>query len=627
MTSAPSRVMIAGNQYFLTEKLGEGLEADIYRVKLGNKWVAVKIFRSPSHPSFQHDAGMRSAAQDRHDQHQRKLRAFPTDLPKQIITPDVLIEDYRGEVIGFTMEILPDGYTSANLLTDVKIRREKCVTNADILPLLIELGEAIRETHGTGVIFGDALSGNNVQFGVGKGARVIDANCLVLPGFPNNTHTRLYVDPLLCNQDLLLIKPHSENGDWYTYAVLVTTALTLLHPYFDGIYTPDDEMSEEERVERRISIFHQDVELPDTAIDPALMPDELATHLRKIFEEDLRGPGLLDLLKTLAWTVCTCGVQHGRISCPKCGVAPKGTGATRQGSAEITTLFTPPIGSTGLEWTYQDGALRHAYADGSDIHRDTNTVLTGAFTSPEARILICCDRTAVVDGQALTLYNTDGSTAFTADNVAPGNGKTASNSHHVYWVTPSNDVMRDEGDSTRRVGRIAGPATQIWVGEEFGVAFWREIMASVTVFDRERAGLRSVMLPAVPGDLIDVHCTISSSVAWLLLTLERGGQRFNHCYAIDREGNILASTEVEAGTEPWLDAPVGLHTATGNSLYTPTVDGLVRVDIKRNGSEHEFVVRDPHTSSAPFVRDATRIAIGQGMIVQTDTTINRIVNR
>lgn len=625
------RIMINGIP--VTDKLGEGLEADVWRVEIKGKPVAVKIIRQPDHPTFAHDPAMREAARTRVAQMQEKLPVFRTDIPKQIIRPRSLIRD-KDMVIGFTMDLLPDGSLSAELLSGVSTRSKHGVTNAELIPHLIELCQVVSDTHAVEVLLGDVLSMNNVHFHLTHGVRLIDGDSIIWGDFTNNTHTRLTVDPLLCNADLIMNKPHSKAGDNYALAVLITTLLLQVHPFFDGIYTPDDEMSDEERVAGRISIFHRDsngqsdIELPDTATDPAYLPEELREHLRKVFEEDYRGAFPIDLLKNLVWTVCSCGVQHGLTKCPSCGNYPSGSGATRQGQAEVTNLFTAPDGTRIVGTAFQKGELRYAYAVGNDIHRDGTVVLTDAYPGPDAKVLLSRGLTAVVNNNDLTAYNADGTQMFTANNVADGGNTTAFNSTHVYWITSSNDVMRDDASGMpRRLGRIAGPPSQIWVGEEFGVAFWKEVMATVTIFDQERPGLRSFTLPPAPGNLVDVHCIISSSVAWLLLTLERAGKHYRYCYAINGEGYVLASYEAEAGTEAWLDAPLGLHAATGTALFTPTSDGLVRVDLDRDGAGYEIIVRDAHTSSAPFVQDATRILVGKGMIVQSGNDINRLTNR
>lgn len=629
-------VYIKGKPILLTDKLGSGWEAHVYRAKVDGALMAVKVILNPETPDFHNKpAAQQKAALDRLNKYDyaQLLAAFPAVLPREIVRAIETVCDSHGRTVGFTMHLLPPDCEGARLYADHEFREKRNITMVEIVMFMLELRRVIREGHAAGIIFGDALSGNNVQFGAGK-AWVIDWDSIEPNGFPNWTHTREFVDPKLCKpNELVLAKPHSIEGDWYNYHAILVWLMLLVHPYFDGFYTPDEDMSDDDRALGGISVFHPDVELPRAAIDPKYLPDDLRLHLENVFKKDgLRGDIPDGLLENFVWTICQCGVGHGHDTCPDCGTPAPGNRNTRQGQVEATLMLTTPdgyrIGCVTTEMRDGESRMLYAYTNNTDIQREgAIPPLLGVVPDPAARILISGDRTAIVFDGTITVHNPDGTIGFKADDVADGNETIGSNSDGFYWITLHGAIMRTPTDGTdraQRLGVIAGPEPTMWIGEQFGVAFWRQVTGKIYTFDSERRGLKILDLPVVPGELIDAHCTISSRLAWLFIVLKRGDNTFNYCYVIDREGSILASAEAPSGDGSWLGAGIRTHVATQVSIFTPTPAGLVRAELE--GAE--LLERDPHVNSAPFVQGVSRLLIGEGGIITvTDTNVTKLVNR
>lgn len=627
----PTRVTIDGVQHHLTDKIDGGLEATVWRVPVSGTPLALKLFFQPNDPSFDKKpdaADLRARARARLEELQTKLPAFPTNLRNEILTPIHLVRDeLTSKIIGFTMPLLPAGYKGSRLYSDAKFRRENGITNAIVQQRMIELHEIVAHGHDVAkVIFGDALSGNNVQFGP-DGVRLIDCNTIITPGFPNRTHTPECVDPTLCRAgELVMNQAHTTDSDWFVFTLLLSWYFTGVHPYADGIYKPDDEMSPEERAHAGISTFHSDMMLPDNALTADHLPQELVNYFIAVFENRQRGKPPLDLLKNMVWTTCACGTEHAVTTCPNCGTAVAGGKVMHQGSTEVTNLFTAPPGSDIVSVVSQGGNVRYAFADGNNVHRDgSTTVLTDAYNGPDTQVLICGSQTGVLSNGTLTVYDEGGAASTKVDDVT----HARANSKGFYCLTTSNDVLRTKPDGTvGRLGRISGPPAQMWAGETFVVGFYSSLISRVTVFNSENPGIvEALQLPAAPGNVVDAHCTFSSSVAWLFLTIERGGQNYNYCYVITERGKLITSAEAVASDGTWLGADIRIHAATGNRLFTPTSDGLVRCEIDKVGGVYEITVSDPHTGSAPFVGSARALLVAGGMIVQTSTTIDRLVNR
>ena len=81
------------------KSLGKGMEADVYR--FGN--LAVKIFKTPSHPDLLTDLD-RASAKIKIEEHQTKLRQFPKTLPPRVVVPIDLVQDQSGNIAGYRFE-------------------------------------------------------------------------------------------------------------------------------------------------------------------------------------------------------------------------------------------------------------------------------------------------------------------------------------------------------------------------------------------------------------------------------------------------------------------------------------------------------------------------------------------
>ncbi len=70
--------------------VGKGGEADVFRL---DDRTVVKVFKRPNHPDFNGNPIEIQGARTRIDEHQRKLREFPKNLPEKVISPQLLATD------------------------------------------------------------------------------------------------------------------------------------------------------------------------------------------------------------------------------------------------------------------------------------------------------------------------------------------------------------------------------------------------------------------------------------------------------------------------------------------------------------------------------------------------------
>ena len=105
-----------------TRSLGKGGEADVFDLGGGR---ALKLFKTPDHPDYQGLPIEQKAAEQRIALHQKKLRAFPAGLPRQVIAPEELATDRSGRsVVGYVMQVVAPAEPARSVWrTELQARR------------------------------------------------------------------------------------------------------------------------------------------------------------------------------------------------------------------------------------------------------------------------------------------------------------------------------------------------------------------------------------------------------------------------------------------------------------------------------------------------------------------------
>jgi H/ACA ribonucleoprotein complex subunit 3 len=160
-----------------------------------------------------------------------------------------------------------------------------------------------------------------------KAAYIIDADSFQFRSpsrfYPGVMLKDDFTDPLLydkSSQDLKLKKGAraSIDTDWYAYNAMLMQSLLLVKPY-GGKYTHNVKIEATERIRLGFTIFNKDVDLPDWAIHPSMLPDNLLQHFYEVFGADNKRGSFPEYLLNMYWTKCTnCGAEHARTRCPNC---------------------------------------------------------------------------------------------------------------------------------------------------------------------------------------------------------------------------------------------------------------------------------------------------------------------
>ena len=563
-----------------SEVIGKGGEADIYR--RGGEPYAYKIFKTPSHPDLAGQIQLQREAEARIAEHQKKLPAFPRNLPSRVSSPRELIRDKKGLIAGYQMDFIDN--VEVLLRYGERNFRDQGVSDATVCSIFIDLYKTVEAVHRAHVVIGDF---NDLNILVkGERAHLIDADSMQFGNFPARMFTAKFVDPLICDPNAtlpLMVGKHDSDTDWYAYLVMLMQSLLFVGPY-GGVYRPQDtkkSIPHDARALKRITVFNSEVRYPKPSRPYKILPDDLLGYLMQVFEKDKRGQPPLSLIENLRFTTCTkCGAKHARIQCPDCiGVTPPMVKEVHTGKAKAKKVFE--TGGQILFATMQGENLRYLYHDQDTYWREGNQKVVRATLEPNVRFRINGNRTLFGQGTSCLVFGPfepEGKQLF-VDAFGPLPLIDA-NERSIF--ASQNGVLNRIGalglEYPERVGDVLQNQTLFWTGEDVGFGFYRAADLSMYfIFRSARQGINdSVKLPQIRGQLIDATCYFGHERIWFLTATQEGGRTIHRSYLLTTQGELLASSEASPGDGTWLGHIRGAC-AAGPFLFVPTDDGVQRI--------------------------------------------------
>lgn len=608
-----------------TKSKGKGGEADIFFIGNG---LVVKVFKPPDHPDYNGQPSEQEGARQRINEHQRKLPAFPTNLPKKVIVPVGLVTDRGGsKILGYTMKFL-DG-AEVLFLYGTRDFRQKGVSANQVVKIFLDLHKTVNGIHKDKVVIGDFNDLNILV--LGEEAYFIDADSFQFGQFLCRVFTTQFVDPLLCNPKEtrpILSKPYTSLSDWYAFSVMLMRSLLFAGPY-DGVFRPKKgpQIVHDARPLRRITVFHPDVRYPKPAIPYGFLSDELLQHFHLVFEKDERGEFPGKLLESVRWAVCkNCGTEHARSVCPNCAlVSPLAVKETTiiRGRITATRLFQTRTGVI-LHAAIQGGKLLWLYHENDAFRREDGSRVLSGLLDPQMRFRI--------QGRS-TIFAKQNQMVILAPNEEPEKQSIDSfgllpvfdtNSQYKYWLEGGR-LLRNDQFGPKQIGDVLSGQTLFWVGETFGFGFYRAGTLSVGfVFDAERTGINdSVELMPIRGQMVDSSCVFAKDHAWFFVSSRDGGKVTNQCMVIRPDGKVEARVSADESEDNWLSRIRG-NSAAGNFLLVATDEGIVRVEPDND----QLVVTKKFPDTEPFVDSQTSLfASASGLYAVRQREINQLTIR
>jgi len=574
-----------------TKAIGKGGEADIYDI--GNN-IILKLFKTPNHPDLNGFPEEQLGAKLRLQEHQKKLKAFPKNMPSKVISPMDLAMDSKKQILGYTMKFLK-GYEMLLKYSDRKYRNS--ISNELVLKTFRDLHSTVNQVHNIGVVIGDF---NDLNIMVLNGeAYLIDADSFQFNSFYCRVFTERFVDPLLCNPNEnypVLTSFHNAESDWYAYAVMMMQSFLFVGPY-GGVYVPKDKtkrINHATRPLKRITVFDPEVKYPKPAIHYSVLNDDLLQYFHQLFEEDKRGE-FPEKLLNMRWTTCSdCGAVHARNVCPNCAKYVGAVRETIRGNVSCLKVFQTSgiivLSKIGKRLQYL------CYDNGSFIREDGSVVVKGNL-KPTMRFRIRNNETLIGDKDQFILFNPGNNpekVVVDSLNLLP---MFDTNNQYRYWVYDGR-LMRNDVISDKYIGDVLRNQTLFWVGEKFGFGFYRAGSLSVAfVFDTVNSGINdTVKFPNINGFIIDATCYFAGNWCWFLFSVREGARTINRCMIIKDDGKIYEKAEAIDGDGSWLGNIRG-KCAAGKFLLSATDNGIMRIE-PSNGTL-EIVKEFPDTE--PFV--------------------------
>lgn len=592
------KVYLRGNAVSInpSKSIGKGGEADIYDIGSG---LVLKLFKAPDHADFVGFPFEQQMAQERLNEHQRKLPAFPANLPQRVVTPIDLATDYKKNIVGYSMTYLKN-YEMLLKYSDRKFRQAG-ISNELVVKTFLDLHETLKAIHKNGVVIGDF---NDLNVMVGKGeAHIIDADSFQFGPFRCAVFTEKFVDPLLCNAAEprpILAKPYNEYSDWYAFVALLLQSLLFVGPY-GGVYKPKDKNKRINHVQRplkRITIFDPEVKYPKPAIHFNTLPDDMLQCFHQVFKEDRRNEFPIDLLKNIRWTSCSnCGTIHARAVCPGCAThVPAAIKETIRGNVTCVRVFQTP--GMLLAADMQGNKLRYLYYNNGEFKRENDVLVVRGCLKPNMRFRIRGKKETLIGTQDQFVSFIPGEkpvrTIVDSFNSLP---LFDTNSHHKYWVYDG-QLLRSDVLGPKYIGDVLKNQTLFWIGPQFGFGFYRAGGINTGfVFDAHNIGINdSINMPIIPGQLTDATCYFAGNWVWFLVNYRERGKMTNRCLVINSNGNVKHMAEATVGDGSWLSTIRG-KCAAGNFLLSATDDGITRIE--PFGNTLDVIKNFPDTE--PFV--------------------------
>ncbi len=604
-----------------TDLFGEGGEAEIYKVDANT---VLKLYKGPSHVQFQGNsaasAALRKAAELRLADHQRKLPAFPANLPSRVVAPAVIARESAAtsaKIVGYSMPMIHQGH-SLREYSQRAFRETGGIKPENIVEIFLDLHETVTALHKCDVVIGD-FNPMNVLI-ANKQAHLLDADSMQFANFFCSTYCANYVDPLICAPNTRspeMVHSHNKQTDWYAFAILFWECLLYAHPY-GGVYkpaSPVNRIGPRERPLKRISVLHAEVKYPVAAMPVSYLPDAIVDFYRSLLIQDERipfPPSFLEDLKfqnNQAFLVQRFALASTAAQVSANDSTAKGCAGTLPPEARVPALpsqsITPAnfdhpgvtcrsVFSTAGQLLYvvlEGRKLRYIYHQDGRFFRESGIPFLNGNLDPAMRFRIHKESTIVARGSKTWVLESGTDPLRLPTELYRGvEAMFDANEHDCFW-TEGGYIWHRTSKGDRQIDEVVAGQTRITVGPTFGFGYYQAgDFRRGFLFDRHSNGKCSVDITSITGTLLDTRCLFTESSAWLLTTVRETTRILNRCTLIDRAGRIIASAQCDEGEDSWLGKLTGkcagaVPSGTGGTidvLFAATENGIVQIGAQKD---------------------------------------------
>jgi len=576
------QVLIAGEVIDLDPKdqIGAGGEGIVYKklLRATGREMAIKIFHPiDPHLPAQEKKASEALLQKKFD----KARAFPHNLPVQVLYPKGEVQNTSSAKIGLFMD-LSTGEDISNL-GRVGWKEKNGYSLLTVILLFRLINQILKGIHGCGVVVGD-LNDGNVQVDNQGGVWFIDTDSMQVKGYPCIVAHEKYLDPLLYGVDLSRISALTEETDIYALAVMLFTSLFTVHPY-GGNHPKFPTMLR--RAEAAHSILNNDVPWPKKALHFSVLNDELLQYFTNVFDKKAR-VRLDDALLIEPEKCTSCNKEHFKRYCPTCqsGISPSTPAmviVTSNGRCQIKTVIS---GVKIHHAASQKGVLHIIWEKNGDLFREDHVTHRGRHLIANAGVTsamkfgVSGNDTHIAQGN-LVISFIAGQVKRSLTGQKGNRPVFASNGTGLYTV-PGGELHLDG----KKVGKILEGQTWLWAGEKGAFGFYQ--VGKVPFFFLHRltdVAEKNISLPIkrIDGKLKGAECYFDSATSniLLMLSIEKAGKNgvmklWNTMTVLRTDGTVKSHLECWAEDYPFMMEIRGkvIH---GGIIYSTTDQGIMTV--------------------------------------------------
>lgn len=618
--------------------VGQGGESRIFKDPTApDRWV-LKIFRTPDAKRALKLEAMLKA----------KLA-----LPQSAIVPLEAVRSLSGELVGYRMRRLINRYRKLGMIFGESFSKDHGFTTRVKVDLFSAMQKDLTLIHPSGIVVGDLNDGNEMVDEVDHGFVWIDMDSVQFGSFPCMAGTMIYLSPDLYGVDLTQRAMFKPEHDWFSFAVLLTRALTNgVHPFKSGLHAKYQSVTE--RARHKATVFDTDVSWPDIGLPPEVLGNELIGVLQKMLKRDVRTAfplAALEQYKASLMQCSSCGIEYPAMR-PKCPSCSKTTILDAQMAAAVAGFSVTTLLET-------KGRIRYWARAGSRIFAVTlegrnhllcskdessaqvmhplpfNTPTSAWFGAFSDSFVVCPDPSLELSELHIVDLTPKGAQlrrSLTTTAFAGGRAVFATSDRFLYRIAGrsvlccekfgSNEVLErtvmqaHEGQTWFTAGRNLGPKLEVLAGfhREFSGLKWFVVRGdgrSFTRFDN-----LSVQ-PLEPGEsMIDHEVYFSpDSVMVVRATRKRGVDRVRVDVVSVTDGTLLQSFLIEGlALGPW-ERIHGKAYANGLVMH-PTDQGIVREKLA-DRSQNPLLFTQNHVKS---LDDLDRLG-GGIMVKKTDRVL------
>jgi DNA-binding helix-hairpin-helix protein with protein kinase domain len=294
------------------KRLGEGGEAHVYDIGPDNRKPAVhwgvKLFKKAEERADADTPEKVAAIIAYYADMERKLGRFARlRWPSRIVIAKQMAYDLPPsapdrKLVGYAMHkkvgMLLNRFISPKRLQS---RDELFQRYQDVPKIMLSMLDTVGRTHALNVAFVD-LNAKNVMVNHRMEADFLDFDSYRYADFHCPMSSPEYTDPSLPGPETPRTLEMHKGQDRYAYHCLFFQCLLGIHPYRTGLCMVNGiQLTQAQRMAGRYSALHPLVTCPgDLPTD--ILPPELRTQFKGVFEGDRREPFPADLLEPTRWT-------------------------------------------------------------------------------------------------------------------------------------------------------------------------------------------------------------------------------------------------------------------------------------------------------------------------------------